>query len=47
MYSWRGEKRSLCCVSPAPYDVAGKCEWRKKAGFLNADNKRLLSNGVT
>jgi chitinase len=42
----KGKKRSLCCVSPAPYDVAGRCEWRKKAGFLNAENEKLLCEGA-
>lgn len=42
----KGEKRSLCCVSPPPYDISGKCEWRKKAGLLNADNENLLCEGA-
>ncbi|KAM3546463.1 hypothetical protein ARSEF1564_000738 [Beauveria bassiana] len=40
----KGQKRSLCCVSPSPYDVSGKCEWRKKAGFLK--DQDLLCEGA-
>lgn len=42
----KGQRRSLCCIEPLPYDVEGKCEWRKKAGFLNDDNQKLLCEGA-
>ncbi|KAG6006481.1 hypothetical protein E4U21_007025 [Claviceps maximensis] len=38
----KGEKRSLCCVSPTPYDVSGTCTWGKKVGSQPANNQKLF-----
>lgn len=42
----KGQRRSLCCTTPAPFDLSGECKWQKKVGFLNGADKTKVCEGA-
>ncbi|KAI5455806.1 chitinase [Mariannaea sp. PMI_226] len=40
------QKYSLCCSEPPPDELAGKCHWQDKVGFLDAPNMKSVCEGA-